>query len=112
MKMRCHEHDAEYEEVETTLRVRGATLNGVKALRCPVGGEEVFTAEQMREIERRLSEVTPLKLRRKITSSGRRPALILPEDILQTVNAKTGDRVDIYTDGRRIIIEPVEQPEA
>jgi len=110
--MRCHEHDAEYKEVETTLRARGVTLNGVKALRCPIGGEEVFTAEQMREIERRLSEATPLRLRRKITSSGRRPAVILPEDVLQTANVKTGDKVDIYTEGRRIIIEPVEQPES
>ena len=107
--MRCHEHDAEYKEVETTIRTRGVTLHGVKALRCPVGGEEVFTAEQMHEIERRLSEIVPLKLRRKITSSGRRAAVILPEDVVQTTKVKTGDMVDIYTEGRRIIIEPVER---
>jgi hypothetical protein len=106
--MRCHEHDAEYTEVETTLRARGVTLYGVKALRCPVGGEEVFTSEQMREIERRLSEFAPLKLRRRITSSGRRTAVILPEDVVQSTKVKTGDMVDIYTEGRRIIIEPVE----
>lgn len=52
--MRCHEHGAEYHKAETTLRIRGITLHGVKTLRCPVGGEEAFTAEQMREIERRL----------------------------------------------------------
>ena len=110
--MKYHEHDAEYKEIETTLRTRGVTLHGVKVLRCPIGGEEVFTAEQMREIERRLSEATLLRLRRKITSSGRRPAVILPEDVLQTTKVKTGDKVDIYTEGRRIIIEPVEQTES
>jgi hypothetical protein len=106
--MKCHEHDAEYKEVETTLRAKGVTLHGVKALRCLVGGEEIFTAEQMREIEKRFSEATPLRLRRKISSSGRRAAIILPEDVLQTTKVKTGDMVDIYTEGRRIIIEPVE----
>lgn len=110
--MKCHEHNTEYKEAETTLRVRGVTLHGVKTLRCPVGGEEVFTAEQMREIERRLSEATPLRLRRKITSSGRRAAVILPEDVVQTAKVKTGDKVDIYTEGRRIVIEPVEQTES
>lgn len=105
--MKCYEHEVDYQEVETTLRVRGVTLHGVKALRCPVGGEEVFTADQMREIERRLSEAAPLRLRRKISSTGRRPAVILPEDVVQTTGVKAGDMVDIYTEGRRIIIEPV-----
>ena len=52
----------------------------MRALRGPVGGEEVFTAEQRREVERRLSEARSLRLRRRITSSSRRLAVIIPGD--------------------------------
>ena len=107
--VKCHEHDVEYEEVETTFKARGIILHGVKALRCPVGEEKLFTTQQLEEIERRLSEESRLlKLRRKISSAGRRPTVFIPEDLVRATGIKVGDEVDIYLDGRRIVIEPIE----
>jgi len=110
--VKCYEHGVEYEEVETDFETGGIMVRGVKALKCPVGGEEMFTLEQLSEIKRRFSEVVkPLKLRRKISAAGRRPALYLPEDIIRKAAIKVGDEVEVYTEGRRIIIEPIEEPE-
>ena len=112
--VKCHRHDVEYEEIETDYEYRGIVIRGVKALRCPVGGEEMFTLEQYGEIKRRVSDVLklkPLRLRRRLSASGRRPAVLLPEDLVRATGIKVGDPVDIYLEGRRIIIEPVEEPE-
>jgi hypothetical protein len=111
--VKCHEHGVEFEEVITDFEAGGVIVRGVKGLRCPVGGEEIFTLEQTSAIKSKFSAIIkPLKLRRKISTSGKRPALYLPEDVMRATQVKPGDEVDIYTEGRRIIIEPVVEPEA
>ncbi|OGD46777.1 hypothetical protein A3K69_06925 [Candidatus Bathyarchaeota archaeon RBG_16_57_9] len=110
--VRCHEHNTEFEEVTTDFEAGGVIVRGVKGLRCPVGGEEIFTSEQASIIKAKLTAIMkPLRLRRKISTSGRRPALYIPEDVMRATQVKPGDDVDIYTEGRRIIIEPVSEPE-
>jgi len=48
----------EYVEVEFDFEVDGAVLHNVKALRCPACREEIFTPEQIEEIEKRIAEST------------------------------------------------------
>jgi len=110
--VKCHRHNVEYQEVETDYEYQGIIVRGVKALRCPVDGEEIYTLEQAEEIRRRLSAfLKPLKLRRRISSAGRRPVVYLPEEVMSHVKVKVGDEVRIYTEGKRIILEPAEEPE-
>jgi hypothetical protein len=110
--VKCYRHNVEYEEVETDYEYRGIVIRGVKALRCPIGGEEMFTLEQYGEIKRRVSDamkLKPLRLHRKVSASGKRPAILLPEDIVRSTGIKVGDEIDIYQEGRRIVIEPAEE---
>lgn len=112
--VKCYRHrETELVEVEMDYEYGGIIVRGVKGLRCPVDGEEFFTLGQSAEINRKLSAILkPLKLRRRISAAGRRPAVYLPEDVVQAAKVKIGDEVEIYMEGRRIIIEPVEEPEA
>jgi len=111
--VKCVKDNVELEEVETDFEYKGVVLRGVKALRCPVCGEEMFDLEQYGEIKQRIEAIIkPLKLRRRISAAGKRPAVYLPEDIVRAAKVKIGDAVEIYTEGRRIIIEPIEEPES
>lgn len=106
--MKCWKCGTELEETTTDFEAKGVLIRGVRSLRCPNDGEELFTMKQLAEIKRRLNDiVSPLRLRRKVTSAGKRPTIHLPEDVARATNVKIGDEVEIYTDGRRIIIEPI-----
>ena len=45
----------EYVEVEFDFEVDGIVLSNVKALRCPVCEEEVFTPQQVEEIRKKIT---------------------------------------------------------
>ena len=49
-----------------------------------------------------------LKLRRKISESGRSLVLRIPKDIERTINLNNGDEVDIWLEENQIIIKKVE----
>ena len=49
-----------------------------------------------------------LKLRRKLSESGRSLVLRIPKDIERTLNFKNGDEVDIWIEENKIIIKRVE----
>jgi YgiT-type zinc finger domain-containing protein len=104
--IKCPSCQVEYAEVETEFEYGDIVLRNVKATKCPKCGRELFTPEQYRAIRERLqSVVQPLKLRRKISAAGKRPAVYLPEDVIKAVNAKIGDEIEIYVEGKKIIIE-------
>ncbi len=85
---------------------QGMILRNVKALRCPDCKEELFTLEQYEAIRNRLRNVIqPLKLKRKISTAGKKPIVYLPDDVVKAINAKVGDEIDIYVEGKKIIIE-------
>ncbi len=85
---------------------QGIILRNVKALRCPDCKEELFTLEQYEAIRNRLRNVIqPLKLKRKISTAGKKPIVYLPDDVVKAINAKVGDEIDIYVEGKKIIIE-------
>jgi len=107
MKMsKCPKCAREYVEVETDFEYGDVILRNVKALRCPECEEELFTPEQYRVIRERIRSVAqPLRLKRKISTAGKKPIVYLPEDVVKAINAKVGDEIDIYVEGNKIIIE-------
>jgi YgiT-type zinc finger domain-containing protein len=106
--MKCYKDEGEMVPVVIDYEHHGIVVKGVKALKCPVCGEEVIDAEEYGKIKRRIeSMIKPLRLRRKISSAGNRPAVYLPDDVVNAVKVEIGDDVEIYVEGNRIIIEPV-----
>jgi hypothetical protein len=105
--MKCPEHNAEYETVKTTYEQFGVILKDVKALRCPVDGEELFTLEQAEAIRERIATLSPrLKLIRKITRAAGKPSIYLPPEIVKEADLKIGQEVAVYlADKKRIVIE-------
>ncbi|MBM3301387.1 MAG: AbrB/MazE/SpoVT family DNA-binding domain-containing protein [Deltaproteobacteria bacterium] len=106
--MKCYKDEGEMVPVVIDYEYRGIVVKGVKALRCTVCGEEIIDVDEYGKIRRRIeSMLKPLRLRRKISSAGKRPAVYLPDDVVKAVKVEIGDDVDIYVEGNRIIIEPV-----
>jgi YgiT-type zinc finger domain-containing protein len=106
--MKCYKDEGEMVPVVIDYEHQGVVVKGVKALKCQVCGEEVIDVEEYGKIRRRIeSIVKPLRLRRKISSAGNRPAVYLPDDVVRAVKVEIGDDVEIYVEGNRIIIEPV-----
>lgn len=102
----CPKCNKQCEEVTIDYEYQGVVLRNAKALRCPNCKEEVFTLEQYDAIRERLRNIIqPLKLKRKISTAGKKPIIYLPEDIVKAINAKVGDEIAIYTEGKKIIIE-------
>jgi hypothetical protein len=89
--MKCPEHNVEYETVKTTYEQYGVILKDVKALRCPVDGEELFTLEQAEAIRKRIATLSPrLKFMRKITRAAGKPSIYLPPEIVKEADLKIG----------------------
>jgi len=103
---KCPKCDTEYVEVSIDFEYGDVVLRNVKAFRCPTCKEELFTPEQYGVIRERIHSVAqPLRLKRKISTAGKKPILYLPEDVVKAINAKIGDEVDVYVEGKKIIIE-------
>ncbi|HEX9862375.1 MAG TPA: AbrB/MazE/SpoVT family DNA-binding domain-containing protein [Candidatus Bathyarchaeia archaeon] len=103
---KCPKCDTEYLEVEVDFEYGDIILRNAKALKCPRCKEELFTPEQYSAIRNRIhSVVQPLRLKRKISTAGKKPIVYLPEDVVKAINAKIGDEVDVYVEGKKIIIE-------
>jgi len=103
---KCPKCDVEYVEVEVDFEYGDVILRKVKALRCPVCKEELFTPEQYGVIRARIRSVAqPLRLRRKISTAGKKPIVYLPEDVVKAIDAKVGYEVDVYVEGKKIVIE-------
>ena len=103
---KCPKCDVDYVEVDVDFDYGNIILRKVKALRCPRCEEELFTPEQYRVIRERIRSVAqPLRLKRKISTAGKKPIVYLPEDVVKAINARVGDAIDIYVEGNRIVIE-------
>jgi len=102
----CPKCNKKCEEVTIVYEYQGIILRNVKALRCSDCKEELFTLEQYDAIRDRLRNVIqPLKLKRKISTAGKKPIVYLPDDVVKAIDAKIGDKIDIYVEGKKIIIE-------
>jgi hypothetical protein len=105
--MKCPEHRVEYQPARTSYEQLGVILKDVEALRCPVGGEVVFTLEQAERMRERIAALSPrLRLRRKITRAAGKPSICLPEEIVKQSGLRIGQEVSVYlADKKRIVIE-------
>ena len=108
--MKCPEHEVDYQTVKTTYEQFGVILKDVKALRCPVDGEELFTMEQAEAIRQRIASLSPnLKLIRKITRAAGKPSIYLPPEIVKQADLRIGQKVAVYlVQKNKIVIEAAE----
>jgi hypothetical protein len=98
----CQKCNKKCEEVTIDYEYHGIVLRNVKALRCPDCKEELFTLKQYEAIHNRLRNVIqPLRLKRKISTAGKKPIVYLPDDAVKAINAKIGDAIDIYVEGKK-----------
>jgi len=77
---------------------------------CPKCGEEIFTHDQalkgeQQAIARRLWG-SEMWLRRKVTTIGNSPAIVIPKDIVRHLHIRKGSGVKIRTINNEIIIKP------
>jgi YgiT-type zinc finger domain-containing protein len=105
--VKCPRDKVGYVTGRTDYEFGGMLFRNVEVERCPKCGEEVFTPEQYEKLRQRVESMQPpLRLTRRITSAGKRPALYLPEDLVRATGLKVGDEVDVYVQGKkRIVIE-------
>ena len=105
--MKCPEHGVDYKTAKTTYEQHGVILKDVKALRCPVDGEELFTMAQAEAIRQRIAYFSPgLKLKRKITSAAGKPLIYLSPEIVKQADLRIGQEVAVYlADRKKIVIE-------
>jgi len=103
--VKCPRDKVEYVTARTDYEHQGMLFRNVEIERCPRCGEKVFTPAQYEQLRLRVEAMRPtLRLTRKITLAGRRPALYLPEDIVKSGGFKVGDEVDVYLEGKKKII--------
>ncbi len=108
--MKCPKDGAEYREAETNFEYHGVIVPNAPCLKCPKCGEALFSPEQVKYIRERVASLAPeIKFTRKISRAGNRPALYLPDVIVEALKLHPGDEVSIYIEGKkRVVIEPVE----
>ena len=103
--VKCPRDKVEYVTARTDYEYQGMLFKNVEVERCPRCGEEVFTTEQYEHLRQRVEAMQPtLRLTRRITLAGRRPALYLPEDVVKATGLKVGDEVDVYLEGKKKIV--------
>jgi len=103
--IKCPKCQVEYKEAKTSFEQLGVIIPNASCLKCPKCGDEIFTPAQVRAIRERITAIAPqLKLIRKISQAGRRPAIYLPDDLITTLGLSIGDEVAIYTEGKKKII--------
>jgi hypothetical protein len=86
----------------------GIVIRNVPCFKCSRCGDEIFSPEQVRFIREKIQQFAPqIKVARKISKAGKRPAIYLPERIVEAMGLGSGDEVMIYLEGKkRIVIEP------
>lgn len=84
-------------------------MRNIPCFKCPNCGDEIFSPEQVKLIREKIEQFAPqIKVIRKISKAGKRPAIYLPARIVETVGLSSGDDVMIYLEGKkRIVIEPL-----
>ncbi len=103
--VKCFRDKVGYVTARTDYEYGGILFRNVEVERCPKCGDELFTPEQYEKIRLQLEAMQPtLRLTRRITSAGKRPALYLPEDIVKSAGLKIGDEVDVYLQGKKKIV--------
>jgi len=107
--VKCPRCKREYKETVCNYEQFGVIIQNTPCYRCPKCGDEVFSPEQVKVIREKISALAPkIRVVRKISKAGRRPAVYLPEAIVESLELLPGDEIAIYLEGKkRIVLEPV-----
>lgn len=107
--VKCPKDGSAYVKGKCDYEQFGIIIRNINCLRCPKCGDELFTPEQVRIIRERIGALAPeVRLIRRISKAGKRPALYLPKDIVSRLKLSIGQEVSIYLEGKkRIVIEPI-----
>ena len=107
--IKCPKDGAAYVKDRCDYEQFGVLIRNMDCLKCPKCSDELFTPEQVRVIRERIAALAPeVRLVRKISRAGKRPALYLPQDIVKRLDLSVGQDVSIYLEGKkRIVIEPI-----
>jgi len=108
--VKCPKDGAEYRGAKIDFEYHGVIVPNVPCLKCPKCGEVLFSPEQVKHIRERVASLAPeIKFIRKVSMAGKRPALYLPDVIVESLKLHPGDEVSIYMEGKkRMVVEPVE----
>jgi len=106
--VKCPKCSMPYKRAKCDYEQYGIVMRNVPCFKCPKCGDEIFSPEQVRFIREKIHLFAPqIKVIRKISKAGKRPAIYLPERIVETMGLSSGDEVTIYLEGKkRIVIEP------
>lgn len=107
--VKCPKCKVKYEETTCNYEQFGIIIPKTPCYRCPKCGDEVFSPEQVKAIRDKISALAPkIRVVRKISKAGRRPAVYIPEAIIKSLDLAPGDEVAIYLEDRkRIVLEPI-----
>ncbi len=84
-------------------------MKNIPCHRCPKCGEEYYTGEEQRYLERLAKELGVFgtyRMKRKLGKSGSNVILRLPKEIIQDLGLDAGDSVNLWKEGKKIIISP------
>ena len=89
---------------------RGIVIPNVPCFKCSSCGDIVFSPEHYEKIREKLKTVySPLVLKRKISKAGNRPAVYLPEDLINDLGLSIGADIFMYLEKigkkKRLVIE-------
>jgi len=94
---------------KTVKEYGGIEIKNIPCHRCPKCGEEYFTGEEQRYLEKiakNLGVFGTYRMKRKLGKSGTNVILRLPKDIIKELGLKSGDYVTLWKEGKKIIINP------
>jgi YgiT-type zinc finger domain-containing protein len=99
-----------YVESTTDCEYRGVIIPKVACYKCSSCGDFVFSPEHYEKIRQKMKDVySPLVLKRKMSKAGNRPAVYLPEDLIDDLGISIGDDIFMYLERignkKRLVIE-------
>ncbi len=111
-KLRCPVcKKGNYVESSIDYDYRGIVIPNTPCYKCSFCGDIVFSPKHYEKIRERLKVVySPLVLKRKISKAGNRPAVYLPEDLVDDLGLSIGADIFMYLEKigkkKRLVIEP------
>jgi len=91
--------------ITTTVEGREIVITGLTGSRCPTCGEEYLDADSSEKVEELIKKFRKpaVVFKRKITTSGGRRVIGIPEEIDRALGKK--ENVDIWLEGDKIVAE-------
>ena len=105
--MNCMSCKAKLIKSKTVKEYGGIEIKEIPCHRCPKCGEEYFTGEEQRYLEKVAKELGVFgtsRMKRKLGKSGDNVILRLPKEIIEDIGLEAGDSVNLWKEGKKIVI--------